>query len=1036
MSYRVRASCFVRAGNLLMAAVMCCHMTAHPGFENPQTTAAAAYADAEGLRRRGEATSLRQAIEKYQSAVALYREGADQRGESDALYGLGRTLDALGQKRKALDTYLAALPIYRALALKSGEANTLIYMALDYAFLAEGAKARSAASDALAAGQDAGPGLAAILFTHAAEVMDQLADRQKALEYYGQALPLHKAAGNRRGEASVLQGTGVVYYAMGQPRKALEYLEPALELQRAMHGLRDEGFVLSTMGVVYLSMDDYPRALTYCEQALPVLEKAGDRPSVSATLHNTAVIYERIGQLEKAIEYYERALPIHRETGYRVGEANTFANIGKLHLALGDTAAALDYYNRALPLHRASGNPGLEGVTLHSLGMVYEAMGDPKKALDYFSQALPLRRAASDRVGEADTLDRMSRVYASLGDRPKALEMGTQALEMRRALGNPRAEAISLNTLGMIHAAAGDYPQSEELFSQALGIFRSLADRLSIAPTLHLLAQSESRQNRLSEARAHVDEALGIVESLRVRISSPELRTSYFAAVRDYFDLEIDLLMRLDKQQPSAGLRAAAFEASERSRSRSLLELLTESRVDIREGIDPALLDRERMLKQTLNAKADRQMALLRGKRPAAELDAASAEIARLTDDYRRLEAEIRTASPHYAALTHPQPLDLGTVQREMLDANTLLLQYSLGAERSYAWLISQSGMEAFVLRPRREIEGAARRFYETASSEEGNGTAAARALSDLILGPMAGRLGSKRLAVVADGALEYVPFAALPEPGAAAGRPLLAAHEIVNLPSCSTLRALRTETAGRQPAPKMLAVMADPVFRKDDSRVRNQAVAAASDVPARTGMRTAELNLARLTGSRQEAQTILAMAPETRRRQALDFDASLAGVTDREMGQYRIVHLATHAFLDTEHPELSSIVLSLVDREGRPQDGILRLHDIYNLRWQADLVVLSACQTALGREVRSEGLIGLARGFMYAGVPRVSASLWKVDDRATAELMKHFYSAMLGPKSLPPAAALRAAQIQMLATKQWQAPYYWAAFVLRGDWR
>ena len=177
------------------------------------------------------------------------------------------------------------------------------------------------------------------------------------------------------------------------------------------------------------------------------------------------------------------------------------------------------------------------------------------------------------------------------------------------------------------------------------------------------------------------------------------------------------------------------------------------------------------------------------------------------------------------------------------------------------------------------------------------------------------------------------------------------------------------------------------------------------------------------------DAAGILGPAP------ALDFDASRATVMSPDFGNYRIVHFATHSLLNNEHPELSGVVLSLVDRAGRPQNGFLRLYDIYNLRLSSDLVVLSACQTALGGEIGSEGLIGLTRGFLYAGTPRVVASLWETDDRASAELMKRFYESML-TRNERPAAALRAAQISMWRTKGWDSPYYWAAFTLQGEWR
>ena len=256
---------------------------------------------------------------------------------------------------------------------------------------------------------------------------------------------------------------------------------------------------------------------------------------------------------------------------------------------------------------------------------------------------------------------------------------------------------------------------------------------------------------------------------------------------------------------------------------------------------------------------------------------------------------------------------------------------------------------------------------------------------------------------------------------------------------------------AGRQPAPKSVAVFADPVFRNDDPRINPSQIrvetARAKQSPAPTGelaatsdiersARDAGLNsFVRLRFSRQEAEAIAAFAPQQKRLTALDFVASHETAQSADLSQYRIVHFATHGLLNSQQPELSGIVLSLVDERGQPQDGFLRLHEIYNLKLNADLVVLSACQTALGKEVRGEGLIGLTRGFMYAGAPRVVASLWRVDDRATAELMKRFYQGML-KEGLRPAAALRAAQVSMLKEKRWSAPHYWAAFTLQGEWR
>jgi len=381
---------------------------------------------------------------------------------------------------------------------------------------------------------------------------------------------------------------------------------------------------------------------------------------------------------------------------------------------------------------------------------------------------------------------------------------------------------------------------------------------------------------------------------------------------------------------------------------------------------------------------------------------------------------------------------------------------------------VTPTAIRSFELPPRAEIEAAGRRFYELLTARnhvvpnetpderrrrveraDTDSRQASAALSRILLGPVAAQLTAKRLAIVGEGILQHLPFAALPVPAAANadphadGTPLIAVHEVVMLPSASTLAVLRRETMGRARAPKDVAVLADPVFNPLDPRVRSlQSAVTGNRQPSlqsvglpRSANESGATALVRLRFSRQEADAIAALAAGPRMFKAVDFAASRATATSPALADYAIVHFATHGVIDNQRPELSGIVLSLVDESGRPQDGFLRVYDIYNLKLGADLVVLSACQTALGKDIKGEGLIGLTRGFMYAGVPRVVASLWQIDDRATAELMKRFYASMLTGGQRP-ASALRDAQIALSKIKGWDSPYYWAAFTLQGEWR
>jgi CHAT domain-containing protein/Flp pilus assembly protein TadD len=991
----------------------------------------------------GTTEDKRKSIEKYHEALDLYRRAGARKGEAETLNNVGMVYWSLGDTQKALERHNEALPLKRAIGDRYGEAVTLNNLGLVYY---------------------------------------SLGDMQKALAQYNEALPIRRAVGDRNGEANTLNNIGQVYDSLGDAWKALEKFNEALPLKRAVGDRNGEGGVLHNIGAAYFSLGEMRKALDKYNEALPISREIGDRNGEAITHINIGAAYYSLGEMQKALDEYNEALPISRALGDRNGEALTHINIGAVYRFLGDTQKALNKYNEALPILRAIGSRSGEASALSSIGAVYKSLGEMQKALDKYNEALPLRLAVGDRRGEAITLDNIGQVYRSLGDTQKALEKFNEALPIRQAVGDRSGEAVTLDNIGQAYWSLGETQKALDKYNEALPLRRAVGDRNGEATTLLRIARVEQKRGNLTQARQTIEQAIGIIESLRANIVSRELRATYFGFKHEFFESYIDVLMQMHKQNPAASFDALALAVSERARARSLLELLTESLADIRQGADNSLLERERSLQQLLNAKAAAQFALLNRKRPPVQAEAFAKEIASLITEYEELRAQIRARNPRYAALTQPQPLSLTEIQRHVLDSDTLLLEYSLGDNASYLFVVSQTSITSHQLPKRVEIEAATRRVREllTAPQLQPGDTEAkyqarvkmaresywtqAAELSRMLLGPAASQLGRKRLAIVADGALQYIPFAALPVPSSgndegrnsgAEPQPLFVEHEIVSLPSASTLATLRRETAGRKPAEKSLAILADPVFTDDDTRVRRnvgkagakeKTMSADSDETdivsrqiTRSGQETGVIGASgfgRLLSTRREATAISALVPERERMQALDFEASRTTALRPELGEYRIVHFATHGLLNNIHPELSGIVLSLVDKEGRRQDGFLRLQDIYNLKLPAELVTLSACQTGLGKEVKGEGLIGLTRGFMYAGAPRIVASLWKVDDRATSELMKRFYQVMLGPERLSAAGALRQAQLSIWKQKQWREPYYWAAFVLQGEWK
>lgn len=917
-----------------------------------------------------------------------------------------------------------------------------------------------------------------------------------AVEKYVEAFTLFRRGGDLDREAAALDCLAADYAALGDYPTALEFFDEALQASRAAADEPLEGHALFMMGTIESSVGRTSQALEHFQRALSIEIRIGDLSMEAEVLANLGRLQDSLGEKSRARELFERVLSLSRTMRNHDLEARTLNRLGSLFQSGGEKARALATYLQGLSVVRTGPNRVLEALILSSLGRVLNELGDSEGALRHFGRALGIVRANEDRHSEANILFETGRTRAALGDSAKAFQDFSAALPIVRAVNDPRLEAAVLNATAGILAQSGRSEEALPLFDQGLAVARNTSDPYreadiltSRGPLLGRLGRREAgledlrraallrrrvgdifgeavasyqsallerdRGNR-KEARDLVEAAITTVESVRGRVVIPELRASFFGLVHKYYELEIDLLMGDDEEtEPESAALAIGF--SERAKARTLLDLLTEAGADLRADLRGDLLERERALRRRLRAKMERQVRVLAGTHSEEESRGLATEVDSLAGELQELEAEIRDANPRYASLVQTKALDLGGIQKDVLDDQTVLLEYFLGERRSVLWAVSRGSLKTFRLPPRAEIEGAARRLHalwarSTTSGEAGAGAREAQKLTRMLLAPAAELLGRRRLLIVADGALLLIPFGALPSPGASGKQrrtALIEEHEIVSLPSASVLAVQRRALAGRPRGVKTLAVLADPVFERGDVRLRGlkgRESAGGSGAEARRGgdfgvsaagglLSGEDFRLSRLPFTRREARAILQLVPAADRKEALDFDASLATVESEEIANSRYLHLATHGLINGRRPELSGVVLSFFDRDGREQDGFLSTVDVFNMKLRAELVVLSACRTALGKEIRGEGLVGLTRAFLYAGAARVVASLWKVDDAATAELMKQFYLRMLGPEHLTPAAALRAAQVAMKRQKRWEHPSYWAAFSLQGEW-
>ncbi len=979
----------------------------------------------------------------YNQVLAFWQEKGDVLEQAEALQYIGLSYFFLGEVQKSLDTLTQANTLDPEFKRERSQVD-LIYALLSNSSCADKLESLKKPSNLDLSGNSA----------------NQSETTNNNIENFIQEAQKYRSREILRGEADFLDFLGGLgYQIFGEYQKALEVYQQALQLYRVMGAKPDEAETLTDIADILNLQGKKQEAINTLNQALDIQRQIKIRPKEAETLLTLGDVYQSLGAYPLALTAYNEALSLYQIIGNRDDETNTLNKMGSLHRKQQDYSSALQHYQQALAISRTTGNCNNEARSLDYLGQTYLALGEYAKATSVNNEGISLSRNLDvieyKLTSEAKILNNLARVEIKQGNHPKALELAQKARELIQESGFRNLEPDALAVTAEAYEALPQPDKAIQTYQEQLSLYRTLGLQPEEAQSLYNLARMQRQSDKLPQALENIQNAIEIVENLRTTLANPDLKTTYFATVQDYYELNIDILMQLHQQNPSQGYDAQAYHISERARARTLIELLNEANADIRQGVDPILLEAEKSLQFQLNAIEKRRVELYTNRESTptqkSEIDQ---QRETLLTQYAEIKAKIRVSSPRYAALTQPQPLTLNQVQQQLLDEDTLLLQYSLGKENSYLWLVTSEGMTSYILPKQADIEDTAKAFYNLMRDADyqydTRGLAvvpsktppeAAPKLSQMLFGQIADKLTKKRLLIVADGALQYIPFAAVPLPNSPTLIPLISQYEIISLPSSSSLAAIRQESQKRQKGTKTLAILADPVFSQDDQRIKSHSHAKANTNDLnRTLLDRSSNDLdignwERLPGTRQEAEAILSLIPDTERLEAFDFAANFTAATHSDLKQYKIVHYATHGLLNSVNPELSGIVLSMVDAEGNSQNGFLRLNDIFNLDLGAELVVLSACQTGLGKEVKGEGLVGLTRGFMYAGSPRVLVSLWNVSDAATAEMMTRFYRLMLREK-LAPSQALRQAQLEMQTQTQWKSPYYWAAFTLQGEWR
>jgi CHAT domain-containing protein/tetratricopeptide (TPR) repeat protein len=820
--------------------------------------------------------------------------------------------------------------------------------------------------------------------------------------------------------ARLLNEVGFASMQTGDLDSAMVSFEEALGLARARAQGALESEILGNMGYVLEQRGEYERALANQEEALRIAREAGSGnkgQELAARIH-MGVICGEMEQFSRGIAILREALPIAEETG--IVEASTIIRrtLGEYYRALGMPEEALRNFEEILPAVRALGSPTHEGDTYRTIGLVQMDLGRPREALAAFETAVKVVRGRGITFLYAQALVDLGNACRANGDVARAEACFREAGVLADSLGNPLLLAALARSLGDLEAARGGRESALAHYDEAVRRGRSIGLTALVREALAGKARLLRQAGDLTGADALLAEAIDIIEAVRGRQTSDEIRVGFLSDKRSVYEARLGVLAEIAAGQgPGGAAEREGFRVAERARARSLLDAVSGARVDPGEEVDPELRARERRLSARLGAAQTALSEAVSAETwDAALVDSLEREREGAGRAYRAALEEIAVRSPTYAALAgHRDPLGVDDVRARVLRKDQALLEYFVGDAESFLFLVTgerfrlvriPAGADTLAARVA-ALRAALLAAEGTPSAEPQALLDAAQGLHALLIAPVARDLpDGARLLVVPDGPLFSLPFVALHD----GARFLVEEHAISSAPSASVL-----DPAIERPRPRrdraLLAAGNPATFRGGVLLAQSRGAE-----HWRLGeLAFAEDEVKRIAGRFRRATTLTG---ESATEEAVK--AALAGATH--------VHLATHGLLDEVEPILSG--LALAQDDDPKEDGFLQAHEILELRIPAELVVLSACNTGLGRLAGGEGVIGLTRAFQYAGARAVLISLWEVGDRSTADLMERFYRAHLDA-GLTADAALREAQLASIAAGR--PPREWAPFALVG---
>ncbi len=1005
------------------------------------------------------------ALSYYNKALELCNKTDNQYGQATILHNMGYAFRLMNDFEKAHQHYSKALFIAKEVLHDEHEQATTTYnLAVLYDYLkGNSPKAINLYNQAINLFEKEKQfKLCGIICNKLAGIYLKENNTEKLLETYDKQKDFYSLYDDNKQVANTLSAKADAYKLLYDKNNALATYDEALKLYKQLNDKDSEGTILNNIADLYQTFGENYKALDYYKQALLVLPSQSKlRPLL---LGNIGLTYSYILDFEKAILFlndslnsYDKILSVNpSDQNLIFNIAIVKSNLATVYSDLGDDEKSLYYYSEILETFKVLGKKNNEAITLNNIAASYLKLNDIEKAKELYSASLKVFKELNNKKGHSVSLTKLGDIELKSGNYQSAILLLKEALSLRQSIADKVGEVYTRNLLGKCFQALKNETDALSNYNQALALSRELSDKASELITLYNLACFEQSRNNLSLAIDFIESAIQIIESTRAKLFNKDFQSSFFASNQKCYSLYIDLLMSLHIKNLQAGYNSQAFEISEKARARTLLDLLKNINAQTYTGVNPELVKEQLELENQVSSLAEKIVKTKNRNHTEKELDSLEKAFAQSTAKLKILETEIASKNPNYKNLTKPTPLTLKQIQEKILDSDTLLVQYSLGENSSYVWVINDKELFSYHLPKRQEIEILSDKIYSlltARNSQEDFETIKEKLirvkqaeesylkwsfeLSKIIINPLEKHLkNKKRLLFCVEGKLNFIPFAALPLTTNSTS--LITNYEISSSPSVSTISLLREQLELKENnlSKSKILVVADPIFTSEDSRITKSINNDHQNLNEQSvnllGVR-GNLNFDRLPFTRKEAEGIKTVF-DGQVTELLDQNADKENIKHSDLTLYGALHFATHAITDNEYPEFSSIVLSLVDEKGQTKPGFLTTSDIFKLKTSAQVVILSACSTALGKEKQGEGVIGLTRAFMYSGTPRVISTLWNINDEATAEFMISFYQYL--KKGMSPNTALREAQLAALKQDKLKSPYYWGAFILQGEFK